>query len=375
MLAFLKSRTFLVLLGLVLLALLVWFVGPYFAFAEYKPLEATVARLATILVVVVIWAVVLQLKQLRSARASDKLATEVVAQEGDAADAAQAGAARGTAGDAAQLRKRFEEAVDALKKSKRKGAANLYELPWYVIIGPPGSGKTTVLVNSGLNFPLAQKFGKDALRGVGGTRNCDWWFTDKAILLDTAGRYTTQDSNARADSAGWISFLQLLRKFRSRQPINGVIVALSASDLLSADDKERERHVAAIRARLDEIGRTLRIDVPVYVLITKCDLVGGFADFFDDLGQEGRGQVWGTTFPIQATESGLAPEFFEKDFARLLERLQQHMLGRMERERDVRRRVGILTFPQQMATFGPMLGQLLKRVFTTTNFDNQILLR
>ena len=70
-----------------------------------------------------------------------------------------------------------------------------------------GSGKTTVLVNSGLNFPLAQKFGKDALRGVGGTRNCDWWFTDKAILLDTAGRYTTQDSNARADSAGWISFL------------------------------------------------------------------------------------------------------------------------------------------------------------------------
>ncbi len=199
-------------------------------------------------------------------------------QDGDPADA--------RAGDAAQLRKRFEEAIDALKKSKKRGAANLYELPWYVIIGPPGSSKTTVLVNSGLNFPLAQKFGKDALRGVGGTRHCDWWFTDKAILLDTAGRYTTQDSNSRADAAGWVAFLQLLRKFRSRQPINGVIVAMSASDLLTASEQERERHVIAIRERLAELGRTLGIDVPVYFLVTKCDLVAGFSEFFDELGQE-----------------------------------------------------------------------------------------
>ena len=371
--ALFKNRTALVLIGLLLAALLVWFAGPYFAFADHKPLESVVERLVTILVIVAVWAVILQIKQLRSSRASDKIASEVVAQKEDAGGAPDS--AGGNPADAAQLRKRFEEAIDALKKSRRKGAANLYELPWYVIIGPPGSGKTTVLVNSGLNFPLAQKFGKDALRGVGGTRNCDWWFTDKAILLDTAGRYTTQDSNARADSSGWISFLQLLRKFRSRQPINGVIVALSASDLLTADEKEREHHIAAIRARLDEIGRTLRIDVPVYVLITKCDLVGGFTEFFDDLGQDARAQVWGTTFPIEATESGSAPELFEKEFARLLERLQQQMLGRMERERDVRRRVGILTFPQQMVAFGPMLGQLLKRVFTTTDFDKQILLR
>src|SRR5690606_26639040 len=199
MLALLKSRNVLMLIGLVLLSALIWFAGPYFAFADFKPLEGVLARVVAILLMVLAWVVVLLLKQMRSTRASSKLADEVVAQGAGAQDS-DPGAAR--AGDAAQLRKRFEEAIDALKKSKKKGAANLYELPWYVIIGPPGAGKTTVLVKSGLNFPLAQKFGKDALRGVGGTRNCDWWFTDKAILLDTAGRYTTQDSNARADAAG-----------------------------------------------------------------------------------------------------------------------------------------------------------------------------
>ena len=384
MLAFLKSRTFLVLVGVLLLSLLIWFAGPYFAFADHKPLESLVGRLVAILIVVAIWAVVLQIKSMRAGRANKQLAEGVVAQE-EGAEASKDGSAAqrsssadrggGSPADAAQLRKRFEEAIEALKKSRNKGAADLYKLPWYVIIGPPGSGKTTVLVNSGLNFPLAQKFGKEALRGVGGTRNCDWWFTDRAILLDTAGRYTTQDSNTSADAAGWITFLQLLRKFRGRQPINGVIVAMSASDLLTSTERERERHVTAIRERLDEISRTLGIHVPVYFLVTKCDLVAGFGEFFEELGQDARAQVWGTTFPIEATESGRAADAFSKEFDRLIERLQQRVLGRMEDERDPRRRVGILAFPQQMAALGPLLDDLLRRVFTTTDFDNQILLR
>ena len=107
-----------------------------------------------------------------------------------------------------------------------------------VIIGAPGSGKTTALVNSGLHFPLEQRSGKGALRGVGGTRNCDWWFTDEAVFLDTAGRYTTQDSDADADSAGWSEFLKLLQKYRKRRPVNGVILTISAQDLMAQGTRQ-----------------------------------------------------------------------------------------------------------------------------------------
>ena len=142
----------------------------------------------------------------------------------------------------------------ATLKQKRRSGHSLYDLPWYVIIGAPGSGKTTALVNSGLKFPIEQRSGKAALRGVGGTRNCDWWFTDQAVLLDTAGRYTTQDSDASADSAAWAEFLALLRKYRGRRPINGVILTISAQDLMIQDTAARETHVAAARRRLDELN-------------------------------------------------------------------------------------------------------------------------
>jgi type VI secretion system protein ImpL len=367
----LKNRAVLAAFGLVLVALIIWFAGPYFAFADVRPLQSAVARLTFILVLVIAYAAFVQWRQFRRAQASEQLVAGA-AKQGEASDGESGRAADA---EATQLRRRFESAVDSLKRSRRKGLASLYELPWYIVIGPPGSGKTTVLVNSGLSFPLAQKFGKEALRGVGGTRNCDWWFTDEAVLLDTAGRYTTQDSDSRTDAAGWGAFLKLLCKYRRRQPINGVLVALSAQDLLTAGEGELERHAVAIRERLDELGRFIRIDVPVYLIVTKTDLVAGFTEFFDELGQAARGQVWGMTFPLAVTESGRATDAFGREFDALIERLQQRVPARLEGERDSHRRGAILAFPRQMTVLRPVLDSLLKRVFSTSEFDRKLLLR
>jgi type VI secretion system protein ImpL len=365
----LRNRAVLVALGLLLLALIIWFAGPYFAFAGVKPFESVVGRLVAILALVTLYALFVLLRQVRNTQQNQRLAEEVSRQ----ADTLGVDDARAASEEAAQLAKRFGEALQALKT--RRNGAGLYDLPWYMIIGPPGAGKTTVLVNSGLNFPLAQKFGKEALRGVGGTRSCDWWFTDQAVLLDTAGRYTTQDSNQSADAAGWTAFLQLLRKHRPRQPINGVIVAMSASDLLTLDERGREQHSRAIRERLDELSRNLRIEFPVYFLVTKCDLIAGFTPAFDELGADARSQVWGTTFALAVTESGRAAESFTAEFDRLLERLQQRVVPRMQADRDPGRRLAVLAFPQQMALLKPIFSDLLKQVFAATEFDHKVLLR
>jgi type VI secretion system protein ImpL len=359
-------RGLLVLLALICVALVIWFGGPYLAFAEYVPLETSLARIIAIALVLVFWGLRVLLRELKAARASNKLVKAVAKQEDPTS-------ARATA-DTRQMQQRFDEAIEALQKSS-KGKRSLYDLPWYIIIGPPGAGKTTAIINSGLNFPLAQKFGKEALRGVGGTRNCDWWFTDQAILLDTAGRYTTQDSDRSSDAAGWLGFLGLLRKYRKRRPINGVLVAMSIADLASQTDAERERHVAAVRERLAELNKELKITLPVYLILTKGDLLAGFNEFFDDLQQDGRAQVWGATFPLQASRSGQAPDLFESELDLLIDRLNARMLARIDAERDVHRRGLIFGFPRQLAGARRPIMDFISEAFGSSAYEQGVLLR
>lgn len=366
MFSFFRRRVFLVVLGFLLIAVFIWFAGPYFAFGQYRPLETETSRLVAIALVVVFWIGWRLVKRLRAFRASDLLAAAVLRQAHPQQGQPPA--------DVVRLRERFEEAVATLK-TQRHGGHSLYDLPWYVIIGAPGSGKTTALLNSGLKFPLEQRVGKGALRGVGGTRNCDWWFTDEAILLDTAGRYTTQDSDASSDAAGWSEFLTLLKKYRKRRPVNGVILTISAADLMVQSDLEREAQFEAARRRLNELNRELSIQLPVYLMVTKCDLVAGFTQYFDDLTQEARAQVWGVTFPYEQTVSGEATQAFPAEFEALMARLNERLFARLEEDRDVRRRAAVFAFPQQMAALRDVLAQFVSEVFASTRLEQPILLR
>ena len=160
-----------------------------------------------------------------------------------------------------------------------------------IFIGPPASGKTTALRQSGLEFPFDLT---DDLQGVGGTRNCDWFFTEDAVLIDTAGRYVQQESQPDVDAAEWLGFLDLLKKHRGRRALNGVIVAIPVDVLAEGDAQSAP--TAAIRKRLTELYTRLEIRLPVYLLVTKADLVKGFEPSFEGLSTADREQVWGASF-------------------------------------------------------------------------------
>src|SRR5258708_39730602 len=266
----LTSRWVLSLVGVAILALLVWFFGPLF-----ELFEGWLPRLVVVLVLLLVWGISNLLLDLYRRRREQRLESGVAEHTVENVD-------DGTGEEATALRERMSTALNLLKRA-RGTRGYLYEQPWYAIIGPPGAGKTTALLNSGLKFPLAAEMGQGAVAGVRGTRLFDWWFTAYALLIDTAGRYTTQDSNAAVDRAGWDSFLDLLRRTRPRQPLNGVIVAIALSDIADAPPAERAAHAGAIRRRIKELETRLGIRIPVYALFTKSDLIAGFTEFFDDL--------------------------------------------------------------------------------------------
>lgn len=338
-------------------ALAVWFAGD-----ALGPLEGRFERFALIVAVGAGWLAWELWRARRILRENERLL------EGLVGGIAEEDSAQRAAQELTLLRKRFEEALGTLRRARFRGEdgerRTVGELPWYMFIGAPGSGKTTALLNAGLRFPLGDPRAGHTLQGVGGTRNCDWWFTDEAVLLDTAGRYTTQDSDREADAAAWLGFLDLLKRHRARQPLNGVIVTLSIADLVHWNGEELARYGAHVRERLAELQERLGVRLPVYVMVTKADLLAGFNEFFSELDSGGRAQVWGMTF--DATEVPAAHALmarFQEEFGRLEGRLYATLPARLQEERDLQRRAALYRFPQQFRVTRPLVAAFLDAAF------------
>ena len=382
------NRTTLTIVFLLLLSLLIWYVGPLlavsFSSAQVQPLGPAWIRWSLIAAIWFLWLIKVLLRWWRQRNMNDALLSQLAKMQAPRPGEGPAAGAQ----EVAELSRRFKEAAYVLKKTRFSATGKsgmlaslsnqyVYQLPWYAFIGAPGSGKTTALVNAGLTFPLAEQFGKAAIRGVGGTRNCDWWFTNEAVLIDTAGRYTTQESNESLDKAEWKGFLDLLKRFRPRQPLNGVLLTLSVSDLLQMSAQEREVHAATLKARLAELRDGLGVQFPVYVLVTKADLLSGFLEYFLNCSREERAQVWGFTLPYDPKNTGTVAvrEVFNQEFDLLYQRLNNGMHERLLSEPDLSRRALAYALPQQLSGLRDVVGRLLGSVFSESKFNEQPLLR
>ncbi len=375
LLAFFTNKWVMGFIGLSALSLLIWFGGNYIKFGEDNATLAPSTRISIIAAIWLIWLTWNICLLIIERRNNRMLLNDMEAEDSSTVSPDEERSQE----ELNAISERFQDALSTLKKSRfksRSGSKSLYQLPWYIIIGPPGAGKTTALINSGLEFPLAQSHGKEALGGIGGTRNCDWWFTNDAVLIDTAGRYTTQDSHRVIDNNAWNKFLGMLKKYRRRRPINGAIVAISLQDLMVQTAEQRVHLAKTLRQRINELQQQLGIRFPIYLTFTKCDLVAGFSEFFSNMSQAEREQVWGMSYtpetdPIQ----GVQLDEFSREFDNLIERLNQRLLWRIHQERNIEKRSILQGFPARLESLSDALNDFVKQTFSPNRYDTVPMVR
>lgn len=261
------------------------------------------------------------------------------------------------------LHTNFELGIDKLRRANK----NVYDLPWYLLAGQAGAGKTEAIRRSHAkeDFPAGLN---DLTQGVGGTLNMNWWFTNKGIILDTAGRiFEERDHSGK--STEWLEFLKMLKKARKNMPINGFILAIPADSLLRDDTAAIEEKASHIAEQITVVQNTLGVRFPVFIIITKADFIPGFREFVENVSDiRLQQQMLGWSNPLGLDEP-FVPEHVDAYLDGMITKLKKRRLTYMLNPRPIgKKRLDDLdasfTFPDHLKAAVPSLRRYIEIVFS-----------
>ncbi|MCU0237842.1 MAG: phage portal protein, partial [Pyrinomonadaceae bacterium] len=263
------------------------------------------------------------------------------------------------------LTKSAEEAVQFLKNSN----LDIYSLPWYLVIGSPKSGKTSLLLGSGLNFQNLPSQRQSEQKLIRPTRNIDWRITSDAVFIDTAGRYQTEG----IDAAEWSSLTETLKKYRGNRPLDGVILAVNTERLLTSEERNIEEQAKVLRARIDEVIQRTKVKFPIYLIFTHADAIEGFRDSFSTSQKDGENLVWGSTIPLEQSDS--AQTLFDSEYDLLQNSTMKRRLMRLSAPFSPLRQLRIFNFPLHFGSARRKLGHFVSTLFRPNPFSESPFLR
>lgn len=339
-------------LGIIsLLAILIWVGGPAITWGDYAPLAKADKRIYIIAALLLIWLLKLLLWDLdtphpfqyRDPQTRKKLEA---------------------------LHNRFQGAMHFLNKTTitRHGATvQLTQLPWYLLLGPHQAGKTSLLSHSNVNFVLQRQFSNQQTTKIESSEHCDWWVTRDIGIIDVPGKYlipstaTHTDKKSPSQPALWPFFLQLLKKQTHKDGLAGIIIALPLPEIMQHGDiKNYQNMLRALLQRIFELHQQFKKTLPCFIVITKCDQLAGFNEFFAETGNDETAQAWGVHLPAPKTGEKIV-DIFTHHFDLLIKKLNDQLIWRLHQERNPHLRPSIKDFPLQLEKLKELIQDVVKK--------------
>ncbi len=247
----------------------------------------------------------------------------------------------------------WKSAVGTLRSSAAKKAGNpMTSLPFFLVLGASGTGKTSLLSNS--NVPVRFRTVSPGIDPAP-TDTIEFFFEDKAILLDTSGRYVNPEQTADIGQE-WDLIVRLLLRTRQRESLSGVIVSVSIEELWTSGEVRISQIAQNIRQRIDSLMRATNIRFPVYVMVTKLDLLAGFGHFVSTLPKPRTDEILG----YLAKPGEQWNETIEHSLDSLSDRIRTILTSRPDS--GINSSEGLI-FPLEIEALKPRLSPFIKGLF------------
>lgn len=352
----------------ILLNVAIWWAGPWLEIRGTKPLETLMARgMASALFVLLslsgwgIW----QWRKLQGFKSQQKREEQLKLDPITVYEERQE----------AELNDVMQEMKQSLNTRNY-----LYSLPWYLVLGLENAGKTSLINRSGQNFALSSVMRASGQKSEN-PYSFDWWIGDESVLIDPDGELLTQgnrneDNDGELERRLWLNFVNWLEKTRSRRPLNGIVLALDVSHLATSTASERKAYANLLRARIRELMETLATRLPVYITLTKLDLLYGFEPFFKHYSKSQRDEVLGFTFSLESVDNlDHWLEEFSKDYGQFVSKINELFPHAVAEPLEQEERDAIYSFTRQMSGLQDILKEFFQDALSSDQFSTSALVR
>ncbi len=273
------------------------------------------------------------------------------------------------------LKRSFSRATKKLR-ANIPGGDYLYKVPWFLMIGEKGCGKTAALDSLDLSLPV----GKPIEDGMESGEGCNWWLYDQAVVLDVEGDLVLSQDGAGSNEKGWETLVQLLKKHRPERPLDGVILTIPCGDLIGSQRHSEERTARAVQkanllyAKLSELQRRSGICFPIYVLVTQCDKILGFKSFTNEIPVQHRDNIFGWSNPY-SLERTYSPEWANQAFQEFFQNLYEAQIeliadGVQSKDGD-----GFFIMPSEFEAVAEPLRVYMNNLFRQSAYHDTFFLR
>lgn len=331
------------------LCAVIWWIGPWIAVGVYRPLEDTRIRVLAMMLALAwgAWPLLRAWRVRTPGQAPAKRDAPVVDDSmalrlADAARAMRHIRPAGVASRAGRLRRLLLRGRD--------------RTPWFLVLGPPGAGKSAVVPSSGTSLLLAERHAAAGITEGAAAGACHVWLAQDAVLVDTQGSCLALDGNAEGPSH-WSALIRALKRRRASSSLDGIVLCIDAGWLDAATLLLRKSLADTLRARMLELAQLARADLPVYLLVTRLDTLPGGRALLSTLSEDELAQGLGFALPLpnHAIEPGVQAD---QAFRQFEHRVQAHVLATMHR------------LPQESAS--AISGELLEAVERLGNLRSRI---
>ncbi|MDR0552897.1 MAG: hypothetical protein LBG13_02280 [Holosporales bacterium] len=260
----------------------------------------------------------------------------------------------------------FFKAMDFMKKSI--GSGYKYKMPWFMIVGTTGAGKSSLI--SGFTYDeVSEEEEKKA--------ECAWWFLKNGVMLDISGDVFMTDNGEKADEKSWRMVLEMLVRYRSAKPLNGIILTIPATELYGKNKlsiEEIKRRAQYMSRKLNFAQNYIGLKLPVYIVITKTDIVPGFQSFCSEIPVRNRNNMLGWSCPY-SLESAYSSKWLEDAFDSVEDELNEIRMEIFSERGSTSTRDGIFVFPSELLTVKENLSLYIDTIFRTGAMEEKFYFR